>query len=160
MSLLGEDRLGMELYALDRKRPVPHAHDGAILAERRRLEAFREARGLDHEGVVARGDEGIGHPLEAPSAVVADHRGLAVHELCCRHDLAAEDLRDALVAETDAEHRHAGRAEMADRRHGDSGALRPARSGRDHEGGGPKPIELGKPDRVVAKDKDARAELP
>ena len=57
---------------------------------------------------------GLGQPAEHAAAVVGDLRGLAVHHLGGTHDVAAEDLADALVAEAHAEHGDAGAAEGAD----------------------------------------------
>ena len=58
---------------------------------------------------------GVGSVAEHALAVVRDLRRLAVHHLRGAHDLAAEQLADALVAETHAEHRDAGRSEHPDR---------------------------------------------
>ena len=61
---------------------------------------------VDDQRVVAGGLERVGQAGEHALAVVADQRGLAVHDLRGPHHLPAEDLADALVAEADAEHGH------------------------------------------------------
>ena len=66
-------------------------------------------RPVDHQRVVAGGLERLGQAGEHAGAVVADQRRLAVHDLRGPHDLAAEDLADALVAEAHAEDGTAGR---------------------------------------------------
>ena len=64
---------------------------------------------VDDQRVVAGGLERVGQAGEHAAAVVADQRGLAVHDLGRPHHVAAEDLADALVAEADAEDGHAAR---------------------------------------------------
>src|SRR3546814_16170072 len=60
---------------------------------------------VDHlEAVVARRLKGRGEPRVKPAAVVADRRGLAVHQMAAL-DNAAEMLADRLMAEADAEQR-------------------------------------------------------
>ena len=44
--VLGEEGLGMELHALDRQAPVPHAHDFAVLGGGGDLETGRQRRPL------------------------------------------------------------------------------------------------------------------
>ena len=72
---------------------------------------------------------GSGSPANTPDAVVADERRLAVHDLRRAHDVAAEHLADALVAEAHAEHRDAA-GEVRDHVVGDAGVVRacPARA--------------------------------
>ena len=60
---------------------------------------------VDHQRVVAGGLERVGQAGEHAGAAVVDQRRLAVHHLRRPHDLAAEHLADALVAEAHAEHR-------------------------------------------------------
>jgi hypothetical protein len=49
VALLSQDRLGVELDALDSELAVAHAHDLAVIALCGDLEAGRNARALDHQ---------------------------------------------------------------------------------------------------------------
>ena len=57
VAMLGEDRFGVELHALERRScrqlAVAHAHDLAVLVRRRDLELARQRLALDRERVVA-----------------------------------------------------------------------------------------------------------
>ena len=88
-----------------RQGAVAQAHDHAVGRGGRHLELVGHRVGAHHERVVARGHEGVGEPGEEALAVVVDLRGLAVHQVRGRHDVAAEGLADALVAEADAQQR-------------------------------------------------------
>src|SRR6188768_3149259 len=79
-AVLGEDRLGMELHALDRQLAVPDRHDLAILGRSGHVEHRRQARALDGERMVARRVEWRRHVLENTALVVDDRRQLAVHD--------------------------------------------------------------------------------
>src|SRR5512137_2339249 len=57
VAVLGQERLGVELHALDGERAVAHAHDLAVLGGRADLEAGGQRRGLDRQRVVARDRE-------------------------------------------------------------------------------------------------------
>ena len=103
---VGEDRLGVELHALDGKVPVAQSHDRAVLGPGSNLEASRHARLLYDERVVAGGHERVGQPGEDPLAVVAHLGGLAVHHRVANHP-TAENVPDALVPEAHAENRDA-----------------------------------------------------
>ena len=59
-----------------------------------------------------------------------------MHEPVGPDHVAAERLADGLVAEADAEQRHAGGRRRADQRHADAGLARRAGAGRDHDRGG------------------------
>ena len=102
---LGEDRLGVELHAVDRELAVAQAHHDAVLGLRGDLEAVgHESRATTSEWYRV-AVSGSGEAGEHAGAAVADLGGLAVHHLLGPHDLAAVDLADALVAEAHAEHR-------------------------------------------------------
>src|SRR5665213_1172689 len=74
----------------------PGAHDEIGIVER---------FAFDDEAVIARGLEWIGHTAEHALAVVMNGRSLAVHHSRVTHHLAAKNVADALVAETDAQDR-------------------------------------------------------
>ena len=121
--MLGEDRLGMELHTFDRELAVAQPHHETVLGLGAHLEHVGYGVTLDDERVVSGRGERSGNVAEHALAVVRDLRRLAVHHLRRAHDLAAEELADALVTEAHAQHRHAGRAEHADRVVGDAGVL-------------------------------------
>src|SRR5262245_51012202 len=106
----------MELHTVDGMLAVAHAHHLAVPGARGDLEAVRHAR--CGERVVAAGLEALGQPGEDPPSVVLDDARLAVQERARTADLAAERLHDGLVAEADAERRHAW-AERPDHLDGD-----------------------------------------
>ena len=101
--MLGQNRFGVELDAVDGQVAVGEAHYFAFGGFGGDFEAGGEGFSFDDEGVVAGGFEGAGEAGEDILAGVEDGRGFAVHEARGADDFAAEDLADALVAETDAE---------------------------------------------------------
>ena len=74
----GQDRLRMELHALDGQLAVADAHQHAAAAGGHH-EAVRQPLLGDHERVVAADDEVLRQPGEDARAVVGDRRRLAVH---------------------------------------------------------------------------------
>src|SRR4051794_14497715 len=90
---------------------------------------------------------------------MTDLRRLAVHDALGSHDLTAIDRPDALVAETNAEYRHAPLSELSYRRVRDTGLLRASRTGRDQHRIGIDGLQLLEPERVVAVHERLRAEL-
>ena len=65
--------------------------------------------GLDHQAVVARGDERVVEPGEQPAVVVVDPVGLAVHQPLGPDDLGPEGLADGLMPQAHAQERHLAR---------------------------------------------------
>ena len=109
----------MELHALDRVLPVAHAHDFAVLRAGGDLEAVRHAVVLDHQRVIARGNEAFRKIAEHPFAAVLDLRRLAMHHLPRAHDFPAERLADRLVPEANAEQGYLA-GKLADQRERDT----------------------------------------
>ena len=147
----------MELHAVHRERPVPHAHDRAVVGPRRRFERVRQRLG-DDQRVIASGGERLRDAAEHAAAVVLHRRHLAVHQLRRADDLAAERDADALVAEADAEHRRRG-----PKRRMTSTEI-PASSGRPGPGEmtialGLQRVDLVERDLVVALHQRRRAQL-
>src|SRR3954447_8071448 len=100
---LGEHGLGMELHALNPMSAMAQAHDLALRTESAHLELRRNLVGSGDERVIARHAEWIGQTVEHATAIMADEGGLAVHGPAGPHHQPAIDLRDALMAEADAE---------------------------------------------------------
>ena len=99
---------------------VPSAASAVI------VEAVRQTLPIDDERVVAGRLQRVGQAGEDALAVVADPRGLAVHELGRGDDAPAVDVADGLVAQADPEHRQPLRRRGGDERLHDAGVLRPA----------------------------------
>src|SRR5215211_3374639 len=128
---VGEDRFGMELDALGGQLAVAdgHQHPATVGGG---LEAVRQRVLADDERVVAAHDERGFDAGEDRPAVVLGGGGLAVHRDVA-HDVAAERLRQRLVAQADAERRHARLREPLDDLEADTGLIGRARTGRhDH----------------------------
>ena len=136
-----EHALGVELDALDRQRAVAEAHDDAVLGARGAdVQVGGERRRVDHQRVVARGRERLGHALEQAGAVVDDLGRLAVDERRRADDRGAVGRRPSTASR--GTRRAAG---SAGRRR--SGRCRPTRR---RVPGSPGPGEITMPRRSAA----------
>lgn len=79
--MLAGDAFRVELHALDRQGAMAQAHDGAILQPGGDLEAIGQAFALDHQRVIASGEEGRGQAAEHAFAFVIHLAHLAMHDL-------------------------------------------------------------------------------
>ena len=79
----------------------------------------------------------FGQPGEKVFAVVADGRGLAVHEVRGTHHAATEHMADGLMPEAHTEHRNAGLSERGDGVAQDARIFGPAWAGRQQQQVGP-----------------------
>src|SRR5687768_12307534 len=104
--MLGEDALRVKLHAPDWQVFVPDTHDLSLVRLCRHLQAIGNRIALDHERMIARGGEGIGHVREQITAIVLNGRSLAVHHAVIYHHISAERVPDTLVAQTNAKERH------------------------------------------------------
>ena len=102
LPVLGEDRLGVELDAVDGEVTVGEAHDFAFGGFGGDFQAGREGFAFDDEGVVAGGFEGARQAGEDILASVQNRRGFAMHESRGTDDIASVNLADALVAKADS----------------------------------------------------------
>src|SRR4029079_10422336 len=132
MAVLGGDALGMKLHAVHGPRLVRKPHDQAVIGFGGDAERVRKAIALDHQRMVARRLERAVDAAEHAFAAMAHLAELAVHRLRRAHHLAAERLADGLMAETDAEDRHARRG-VIDQIEADAGLVRRAGAGRQHD---------------------------
>src|SRR5215467_14584318 len=116
VTLLGQDRLGMELHALHGELAVAHAHDLAILAFGGHLKALGKTGAFDDQRMIACGGQRVVEPGENAVSTMAYGRELAVHDASGAHDTPSECLADRLVAQANAEDRDLAR-EALDQRH-------------------------------------------
>ena len=156
--MLGQDRLGVELDAVDGEVAVGEAHDFAFGGFSGDFEAGGEGFAFDNEGVVAGGFEGARETGEDILASVENRRGFAVHEARSADDVAAVNLPNALVAEADTEDRNFS-AEMPNHI-----ATDPRIGGRAGPGGndyffGSELLDVGNGNLVVALHKELRTQF-
>ena len=108
--MLRQNALGMKLYSLDWVHAVPQAHDDApsvmIPASCRDLQLARKSVFFNDQGVIASAGHGGGDALKNRLAIVFDGAGLAMHQVCCPYDPAAESFADRLMPEADAKYRN------------------------------------------------------
>ena len=125
------DGLGVELHAEQRARAMLERHDHPVRRPGRHPQLRRHD--ADHERVVADGEEVLRDPGEQRAVVVVDAAEAPVHDLGRVLDRAAADVREVLVPEADAEHRHLGAAQDLERDAGVPRMLGPSGPGRDHD---------------------------
>ena len=89
-------------------------------------------------------------------AIVLDRTGFAVHQVRRANDFAAEGSANGLMAETDAQQRHAS-GEMANQVDADAGLLRSAWAGRDEDAIGMQSLDFGDRGLIVASGRRPRA---
>ena len=93
----------MKLNAMNGVLLVFESHDFLLGSPGGDFEAIGECIALDDERVVAGSFERIWQAGEDAGAIVVNGRGLAMHEAVCADYIAAVDLTDRLVAETDSQ---------------------------------------------------------
>src|ERR1700733_3956073 len=151
----GQDRLGVDLDALDRAGAVADGHRDAVSARRDRQ--FRRQRGLvDDERVVAGRLEGVRQARQDAVAVVRHRVRLAVHRAWRLDHPGAERGADRLVTQADAEQRDASLRAGGHRGHADPRLGWGTGSRRDHHARRPGGDDLGRRHLVVPDDLDAR----
>src|SRR5215471_4039442 len=128
MTLLGQDRLGMELHALHGELAMAHAHDLAVLAFGGHLQTLGKPGAVDDQRMIACGGQGVVEPGENTVSVMAYGRELAVHDAPGANDAPSECLADRLVAQANAEDRDLA-GEALNQRHRDARFRWRARSG-------------------------------
>ncbi|MDQ1016850.1 hypothetical protein QFZ43_003399 [Streptomyces afghaniensis] len=107
MAELREDGLRVELHAPQRPRPVPQAHQDAVLRPGRGLQHLRQ-RFAHGQRVVADGGEILRQALEQIALVMPDRGEMPVPRLRRGPHHPPLPERDPLMAETHAEHRNRG----------------------------------------------------
>ena len=163
VTVLAEDRFGMELHAFERCRgggesAVPNAHDLTVARRRRHLEGLGQAVARDRQRVIANHREALRQRGVDAAPVVRDLVDLAVHEARRAHDLAAERRADRLVAEADAEDRQLA-GEGLDRGDAHARLGRRARARRQDQRRRRQGSDAGDVDLVVAEHLHVGAEL-
>src|SRR6516225_472553 len=132
MTVLGGDAFGVELHAVHRQPVMRKPHHQTVLGLGRDVQIARHALALDHQRMIARRFErGVDAAKHAPAAML-DLRQFAMNGDRRPHDLAAEGLADCLMAEADSENRDPRRC-RGDQMKTDTGLVRRARAGREHD---------------------------
>src|SRR5258708_22450011 len=138
----------MELDAVDRPLAMGDANDDAVLGLGGDRQRRRQPGAVDDERMIARRREGVGQAGEDAAAAMADAAHLAMHRHRRAHDAAAQRLADRLVAEADAEDRHAAGAPH--QLEADARMVGGARPPRDDDGLPPERARCFGAERVVA----------
>ncbi len=154
MTEVGQDGFGMKLDALNRKLFVSDAHDlvhFAVFGLRpcRHFQALGKTVFFDDQGVIAGGGEGVVAFFKYVAVTVVDHGGLAVHDFMRLDYLAAVGLADALVSQTNPQHRRLS-AQFGNDLQGDAGLVRRAGARGNNDVIGPQHPDLTDADPVVA----------
>src|SRR3984885_3969526 len=151
----GQDRLGVELDALDRAGAVADGHRDPVGPRRDRQ--FRRQRGLvDDERVVEGRLEGVRQARQDAVAVVRHRVRLAVDRARRLDHPGAERGADRLGTQADAEQRDARLRAGGHRGDADPRLGRGTGSRRDHHARRPGGDDLGRGHLVVPDDLDAR----
>src|SRR6202158_3288859 len=132
LAVLGGDAFGMELHAVHRMLLVRHRHHEPVVGLGGDFELGGHAIALDDERVITRRLERRVDAAQHPFTLVLDGRELAVHGNGGAHPVAAIGAADRLVAEADAENRHAV-AEPLDEFERNTGFFRGAGTGRNYD---------------------------
>ena len=149
----------MELDAVNGMNFMLQAHDDAICGFGSDLDAFRQARTLNRQRMIARHVEPGRQILEHALTRVA-HRGqLAMHRQRRAHHLAAESLGDGLMPEADTEHRQPRFGRCCHEIETDTGLRWRARAWRQHDRFRLEPQHVVDGDLVVAMNLARRTEL-
>jgi hypothetical protein len=152
-SVQREKALGVVLDAFQRVLAMPNTHDLVLVGPRDDLEAFRKRAGSDDETVVAGCLERVREAAIETFAIVVNHGCFAMHDPIGPHDLGAEGVTDALVAQADAKDGNLGGESVHDRV-GDPGLARRAGTWGDNEMRRPFGRDLVEVDFVVARDEN------
>jgi hypothetical protein len=135
VTAFGQDRFGVELYALDVINIVLDTHDFMLafpLAPGHHGQAFGDRIRLQGQRMVARGLERLWQVFEHPLAAVVDHGCFPMHDPLRPDHLGAENLADTLVTQANAKHGDAG-TQGAHHVQADTRLVRRARPGRNHD---------------------------
>src|SRR3954452_15997537 len=95
----------MKLNAVNRKLAVAQSHDFAFARLGSHFEYRRQGGPVSDKGMISRRLEWIRQVRKQTTTVVFDRRSLAMHESRRPHDFTAEGRGNALMTQTNAEHR-------------------------------------------------------
>jgi len=105
--MLGGDAFRVKLHAVHTQFPVADPLNDPVSTGRRDLKAIGNLSGINGQGMIAGRLEGIGHTGKHACSGVRYFADLAVHGFRRTHDLAAEHLTNALIAEAHTKQRNA-----------------------------------------------------
>ncbi len=157
VTVAGEDRLRMELHALDRKHAVAEAHDEAVRGMRSDLQTLRQGLSFQDEAVITTYGHGLWEPREEAAPVVVDSGLMTMHGLGA-HDAPAEVLPDRLVSQADTEDGELTRRK-SETFHRRGGRTRLPRARAQEEAGGLQGLNRGPICAVRAQHTDLCAQL-
>lgn len=120
----------MKLNSVDREFFVSKSHDFSLFGFCGNLKTVGKSVTLNDERVVSRRFKGGGYSGKEPLSIVIHGRSLSMHEPIRSHDIAAENLANALMPQANAEERQFAR-KLADDFATDTGIVRCARTGRN-----------------------------
>ena len=150
----------MKLDSVDRIPPVAEGHELAgmigVVAPRADFQFVGQRVLGDDEAVVTRGLERVWQAEKNSSPVVPNRGDLPVHQPIGPDHPAVIDLADALMSQTNAEHRDL-RPEMGDDLLGKSGLVGSTRAGRNDDAFRPERLDLPDRDPVVAGHVDVES---
>ena len=107
VSVLGQDRLGMELDTVHRVVGMLDRHDFTVLGRGGDPQGSRHRRRCNDEGMVPGGDEGAGQAREDAGSLMGDPGNLPVHWHAGTNDLPPVGRADALMAQAYAQNGYA-----------------------------------------------------
>ena len=152
----------MKLHALKRRCASgcfpPDTHDLLTLRASGDFKVRVHRGWVNHQRVVAGGNERVGHANKESAAIMMNGAGLAVHcDVITAHGHAM-DVTDRLMTKAYAECWDAP-LEMRKQRAADTSLLRRARTRRDHQVRGCKRLGTRDVDGIIADDFDAQARV-
>ena len=154
----GQNRLGMKLDSPEGEFLVTQSHDFTLGRLRGDFQALWQRFPAHQEAMVAGSLKRIWKPLKKILTIVNDRGGFAVHETTRPHHLAAVNITDALMAETDPQQ---GITSCKTANHLIADTSLPGRAGprRDADTVGIQGCNLLRGDLVVAADKWIRPQF-
>ena len=152
MAVIGGDAFGVKLDSVYGVVLVLQAHDDAVFGFGGDIQRIRQAVPFHNQGMVARGRERGRQVFEHAFSCVQDVGDFAVHGRGCADDPAAENLADALMAETDAEKRDVAVGAGLDKGGADAAVVRIAGAGGNHDAGRAFGQDIPDADLIVSVD--------
>ncbi|CAE1151093.1 protein of unknown function [Serratia sp. Tan611] len=153
MPLFAKDALRMELHPFQRQRAVANPHNliayAVTLAPGGNLKTVRQRCCVQHQRMVARYRQRIIQPAKDAAVRMANRRGFTVHHFARAHHIGAECLPQCLMPQTDTENRQLT-GKMRNGRQRNTGLVRRAGAGGDHQMLRRQPVNIGQLQFIIA----------